>query len=99
MQLRTPIAGRAFAAHSHPDAIDRSGERGAVEAGERSLVRTRKQVPARAIIDDVEAMSDMEISAQGACAISAFEANDIVGSPRSPDRLRGLQNAGRLPRY
>jgi hypothetical protein len=52
-----------------------------------------------AIIDDVEAMSDMEMSAQGACAISAFEANDIVGLPRSPDRLRGLQNAGRLPRY
>jgi hypothetical protein len=53
MQLRTPIAGRAFAAHSRPNAIDRLAEADTGAAVAQSSGRTSTPTPHR-FIGDVE---------------------------------------------
>jgi len=53
MQLRTPVAGRAFAAHSRPNASDRSAE--AMLAQPSRYRRTELQHPApHRFVGDVE---------------------------------------------
>ena len=49
-----------------------------------------RQVPARAVSSDIEAVSHSQMPAEGSPAISAFQANDIILLYRAPDRHHRL---------
>ena len=93
MQLRTPVAGRAFAAHPHPDAICRHGEALAEGSGGRipgrilgplpdRFVRHRDAAGGQHLLDHAQAQRETKI--QPDRVADDFSGVAVAGVNRSP---------------